>query len=327
MKTYVYACLVGLFSLTAINCTENDPPIEPGCFGNSSAIATDHCSSAPISSFVQKASVSPVFNVSDRINIASYAFINSDHRCGGDAALDSVCTFKNDCCNALRVVDKLSTTPELRWPVITNPLIVAAIFKDPIDLFPNGMSIRNTGSIVWTWDSGMGTGAQSGGTMYIDYSDGRKVVDSRVTDLPPEPLEPGRIYTWCVWAWNEGGTQIIKSSSAIPFVAQGFDLNKSDIGTINGDWRLVNAVRQTDLQNMTTVFPLHHISLNLTCEGGTCVINRSKSMGIALREEEYIDFAEPQFGIEHLELQWLCSNSISATTHYNGADVQVLFKR
>jgi hypothetical protein len=326
MKNYVNSSSVGLLILIALSCTDADVTMQQNCLGSQST-RTNWCGTSSTNSFIQKASANPVFNVSDKINISPYSFINSAHLCGGDATLDSVCSLKSDCCNALRVIDKLSTSPELRWPSISNSLIVAAIFMEPVELFSNGQSIRNTNSIVWAWDSGMETGSQSGGVTYINYNDGRKVVDSKVTQLPPEPLEIGRMYTWCVWAWNDEGTQIVKSSAAIPFIAEGLSLNKSDIGLINGDWQLTTAVRKIDSQNITSTFPLAHISINLTCEGGTCVINKSKSMGIALREDEYIDFAEPEFGIEHLELRWLCQNSISAATNYNGAEVQVLFKR
>jgi hypothetical protein len=326
MKTYVNSGSIGLLILTVLSCNDPEMSMQQNCLG-SQAVRTDWSAASATRSFIQKASGNPVFNVPDQINIVPYAFINSAHRCGGDVTLDSVYSLKGDCCNALRVADKLSTSPELRWPSISNSLIVAAIFKEPVELFSNGLSIRNTSAIVWAWDSGMNTGSQSGGVTYVNYADGRKVVDSRVTALQPDPLEAGRMYTWCVWAWDDDGTQIVKSSASIPFITEELALNKADMGLIHGDWHLVNAIRKGDSQNITSTFPLSHMSIKLNCPGGTCVINKSKPVSIVLREDEYVDFAEPQFGIDHLEVKWVCQNSISAVATYSGAEVQVLFKR
>ena len=294
---------------------------------SSSMEAVNMCGNQSLNAFVQKFSVNPFLDASTQIIIPGYSFVSGNFSSGGDSKLNEICELKNDCCNALRLVDRFPSLPEFRWNSVNNELIVAAIFEAPVELYPNGLSIRNTGSIVWTWDSGMGTGSQSGGVTYVDYLDGKRVIDSKVTNEAPQPLERGKMYEWCVWAWNDEGTQIVSASSAIPFVVDELNIEKNDIRVIHGDWLLKSAIRKIDSQDLKDSFPLTHLTFNTDCSGGLCIINNLETVTINLRENQYIDFSDSGTGINSLKVNWLCQNSLQALTQLNGVEFDVLFTR
>src|ERR1041385_9444426 len=182
MKKYFDKCCVGFAFLFVLSCMNSNETPKNDCMQAAHPVAMDMCSCQSITGFVQKISSNPIFNVQNKIGVSGYSFIAGNYNAGGDVKIDSICNLHGDCCNVLRLVDRLSSTPEFRWNTISNKLIVAAIFDSPVELFPNGLSIKNTESVIWTWDSGMGSGSQSSGVTFLNYADGKRVINSQVTD-------------------------------------------------------------------------------------------------------------------------------------------------
>src|SRR5437868_1398287 len=135
MRTHFNKSCVGFIVLFAFSCTEANEMVSNDCTKGSQSIAVDMCGYQPIKGFVQKVSSNPIFNVQNKIGVSEYSFIASEYSSGGDLKIDSMCNLGGDCCNMLRIVDRFSSTPELRWNTVSNKLIVAAIFEAPVELF------------------------------------------------------------------------------------------------------------------------------------------------------------------------------------------------
>jgi hypothetical protein len=114
------------------------------------------------------------------------------------------------------VIDTLTADFEVQWTPVPSRFIAAGIFrKIPATSNPDKNSINNTADCVWMWNNAMGTGNNGA----IRYTDGRSV-DAIVNGNPVyenalQPLQPGVVYYFMLWAWNEDATKIIYSSRVI----------------------------------------------------------------------------------------------------------------
>lgn len=114
--------------------------------------------------------------------------------------------FKND------IVDTLTSMPVLRWDSLETELIVAAIFRSPIQVL-NG-EISNTGDMVWIWHSGLDQGTDG----MLAFTDGRSITDGNLNSLSqPQPLPAMQTFYWGVWSWDDSGIKIIYSSRQLTF--------------------------------------------------------------------------------------------------------------
>ena len=108
--------------------------------------------------------------------------------------------------------DTVNSLPSLRWDSMGISIISAAIFTHHIHV--TGSQIENTEDIVWLWHSG---DAMSGEEGYIQYSDGRNVINGDIDyENPADSLDEG-LYYWAVWGWGKSGTRVLYSSRELEF--------------------------------------------------------------------------------------------------------------
>lgn len=112
-------------------------------------------------------------------------------------------------------LDIFPPTPLLRWEPTGASLVAAAIFDDRI--IANDVGIFNVNNIVWMWHSGLNTSLEGS----ISYSEGRSVINGNL--LPAnetQPLVSGKTYFWVVWAWDESGTEVKRSTQELGFIVE-----------------------------------------------------------------------------------------------------------
>jgi hypothetical protein len=130
----------------------------------------------------------------------------------------------------------------------------------------DGKRIQNIEDIVWTWNSGMGTGNQSSGNTIVDFSDGKDVKGGQtLTSLTR--LEKNTTYFWAIWAWDDTGKDVAFSSLAIPFIVEGLPvLPVKSIRQLEGKWILNSAINVQDGSNFTNDFPVHEFTGSIFCD-------------------------------------------------------------
>lgn len=107
---------------------------------------------------------------------------------------------------------RVTGEPVFTWKVTGERLVYVGVFEDNVTVTDG--RITNTSSNIWAWHSGLGTGRE-GNVLFqqgVDVRDGILQVGRA-----PTPLQEGRTYVWAVWAWDEEGVQVIKSSQEIFF--------------------------------------------------------------------------------------------------------------
>jgi len=113
--------------------------------------------------------------------------------------------------------DTISPHPAFVWTSTNSKYVMVAIFNERVAIDYEKNQIRNINSIVWAWNTGMGTGRESN----IGYDDGCDVVNGIIQyNKKPAPLENGGRYILAIWAWDEGARNIVASSREIPFVIE-----------------------------------------------------------------------------------------------------------
>ncbi|MFY7908960.1 MAG: hypothetical protein ACOVO2_05390 [Emticicia sp.] len=121
-----------------------------------------------------------------------------------------------DYVKVLQVVnEKTSFNLSFSWKVTNHKYVMAAIFKDIIQIKEN--KISNKEAIVWSWNS---TEKDIG---QVKYSDGKITTLDKdglfaYSDVK-EGLKAGN-YVWAVWAWDNNGINIIASSREFPFIVK-----------------------------------------------------------------------------------------------------------
>ncbi|WP_242920775.1 hypothetical protein [Pontibacter liquoris] len=216
---------------------------------------------------------SPIFG-GDLISVAPYVYHDvALYRISGDSInqyLRNV-EFTNDrsLCNIINMISKASNSPNFQWEYTGDKLVAAAVFSKRIRLNQDVNKIQNVNDIVWAWHSGLNTGGVNGNQQIVKYNDGRKVIDGKISDEIPLPLERNKIYVWAVWTWNEEGTKVVKSSMEIPFIVEGYDpFNQAQ--QLIGNWVLEKATDTRDSKDMTNdlqeVRTLHISAIDCTEE-------------------------------------------------------------
>lgn len=256
------------------------------CAGDCDDIPPDEdmfpCVSADIYSISTKINTNTIFDNTSPIIISAYSYatppdlvatLGSTAQVLGDTSVNKLVD-ASSCCELLQHLDKYPSEPTFEWENAQSNLVAAAIFKDQIRVSLDGGRIQNTNDIVWTWNSGMGTGSQASGKTIIAYEDG-KDVEGGETLTTSTPLETGQVYFWAVWAWNENGTAISFSSRAIPFLVvplARFDVISFD--QMNGhpiglerkavSWTLISAKLLNGV-DQTGLFPIQGFTLTVDC--------------------------------------------------------------
>lgn len=190
-------------------------------------------------------SVSSIFN-NNLIKVTPYSYFDkSSYHFKGDTInyqLNELKQFseKNQC-EILNSLSVLSSQPRLEWINSGDKLVAAAIFKKRIKLNQQLNKIQNVEDIVWAWHSGLNTGGVTNNKFIVEFEDGRRVVDGKIMNEAADALENNNVYVWAVWAWNDEGTKIIKSSMEIPFIVEGYIslMNSEDL---IGKWSLIEAI-------------------------------------------------------------------------------------
>lgn len=111
--------------------------------------------------------------------------------------------------------DTVSATPAFTWVQTNCRLVFVGIFADRIIV--KDRRILNPNDIIWAWHSGLGTGRE--GSIY--FADGVDVKQGSLQmGVSPTPLQGRRGYIWAVWAWDDDGLKIARSSKEMFFVVQ-----------------------------------------------------------------------------------------------------------
>ena len=240
------------------------------------------CVSTDLYSLSTKINDNTIFDNTNPIFIPTYSYATPPDLVGtlgstaqvlGDTSINNLLE-ANGCCELLQHIDKYPSEPIFEWENLQSNLVAAAIFNDRIRVSLDGGRIQNTEDIIWTWNSGMGTGSQSSGKTLIEYKDGKDVAGGQ-TLTTATPLEARKVYFWAVWAWNENGTAINFSSRAIPFLVvplARFDVVSFD--QLNGfaldlkntavNWVLISA-KLTNGTDQTSTFPVQEFRFIADC--------------------------------------------------------------
>jgi hypothetical protein len=113
--------------------------------------------------------------------------------------------------------DTISSRPAFAWTSTNSKYVMVAIFNERIAIDYEKNQIRNINSIVWAWNTGMGTGREAS----IGFDDGCDVVSGTIQyNMKPTPLENGERYILAIWAWDQSAKSIVASSREIPFVIE-----------------------------------------------------------------------------------------------------------
>ena len=121
----------------------------------------------------------------------------------------------DDAITSVQKPDTFPRTPSFSWNPTDAKLVVAAVFNSRIQV--NSSGIINKNNTVWMWNTGMNTGKEGS----IAYSDGRSVKNGIILDKEQvTPLYSDSLYTWAVWAWDDSGTKITKSSREMGFIVK-----------------------------------------------------------------------------------------------------------
>jgi len=238
------ACL-----LTA-SCKKHEQPAPSG--GNQ-----EICASFTISSVSGKYLLAPIIPNTTRITVPQFSYVEnfSTFTFIGDSTVIKLpgTEMPSNCCEAILYLSKLSPTPGFSWFDTGDSIVACAIFKGRVTVEESER--LNPASAVWMWNSGLQTGNHSGGKVFVQYSDGRPVLNGVIQEnSDPVPLELNQTYTWMVWAWDNQGLNIVKSSFEIPFmVGRGVlpVVSLSDTSSIIGSWELSEAMLSdgTDITN------------------------------------------------------------------------------
>jgi hypothetical protein len=120
--------------------------------------------------------------------------------------------------------DTISSHPAFSWAKTNSKYVMVAIFNERISIDYEKNQIRNINSIVWAWNTGMGSGLEG----EIGFNNGCDVVNGIIQyNLKPTPLGNGQRYILAIWAWDENAKNIVASSREIPFVTETYAFNKN----------------------------------------------------------------------------------------------------
>jgi hypothetical protein len=307
------------------------------------------CVSADIYGISTKINDNTIFDNTSPIFIPAYAYatppglvaeLGSTVQVLGDTSINGLME-ASGCCELLQHIDKYPAEPVFEWENAQSNLVAAAIFKDRIRVSLDGGRIQNTGDIVWTWNSGMGTGSQSSGKTVIAYKDG-KDVEGGQTLASTTPLEIGKVYFWAVWAWNENGTTINFSSRAIPFlVVPMAKFNVISFDQMNGfliglrdvpvNWTLLSA-RLLNGTDQTGTFPVQGFTLTVDCniEEGVHELSYTTApggeTGLILEGLGVFDTGIEIGGVLFSNFVMPCDEQLESRATFNGQSYNVLYQ-
>ena len=136
-----------------------------------------------------------VFVNSLKIRVEPYSYFNSDstaiYKILGDSAV---------------VADTVDSLPVFIWQNVWPNIATVVVSKEFFTV--NNNTISNADQIIWQWQPGMEEGEYG----MVAFPEGKPVENENILyDTQPLPLESG-LYYWAVWAWDNGGRNIIYSS-------------------------------------------------------------------------------------------------------------------
>jgi parallel beta-helix repeat protein len=100
--------------------------------------------------------------------------------------------------------------PRFMWTPSGSKYVFLALFQNRIKVV-NG-SISNGFDAIWAWHSGLGKEGD------IRYGDGIVIAGGVLMPGSPLPvLAKGKTYYWAVWAWDDKGVKIVRSSKEMYF--------------------------------------------------------------------------------------------------------------
>ena len=240
MKRRNILLLAFVICLLTGSCKKHE---QPALSGNQ-----EICSSFTISTVSGKYLLAPAIPNTSKINVPQFSYVEnfSTFTFIGDSTVFKLpgSEMPSNCCEAILYLSKLSPTPGFSWFDTGDSIVACAIFKGRVSV--EDSKRLNAVNAVWMWNSGLQTGNHSGGKVFVQYSDGRPVVNGIIQqNSDPVPLELNQTYTWLVWTWDNQGINIVKSSFEIPFmVGRGVlpVVSLSDTSTIIGSWVLSEAM-------------------------------------------------------------------------------------
>lgn len=198
----------------------------------------------------------PLFNSDTVIEIPPFGFRQAgiSYFFKADSSIAAVSGAAANCCNATTLMDTSCPTPGFEWSAIDNRLIACAVFSSLPQLTQDGKNISNARDIIWTWNPSFKLAARASGKMRIAFSDGLNVRDGKIIyGTDPAPLEKGKIYYWIVWAWDNNGIAVTKSSRVNVFYVPFKPL--SSYTEILGTWEISKITRLNDGADVTALYP------------------------------------------------------------------------
>lgn len=234
------------------------------------------CFDSGLSQITQNLTQSPIFSDTELINTPNYIYTNGNLNNGLPRDIevrtdDSVQELLGltDCCNIVSALNKVDTEPIFEWNSVNNELIAVAIFESNVKLSSDLRRIENVEEAIWTWNTGIGGETKNSNKTRVSYSQGKDIIDGEITESIT-PLEPGKVYTWAVWAWNAQGTSVEKSSISIPFLVEQAKsiplVNIFQLATSsNESWLLQSAINLSTMNDESGSFPFRDFQLFPMC--------------------------------------------------------------
>jgi hypothetical protein len=232
------------------------------------------CSKAKINIMLGGISSNVIFPNTQRIYIPAYNYPSLSSQfhifgnsilVSGDSLIEKIGN-SNSCCYFAEVVDRYPIEPVYKWSVIPSNLTAIAVFENVVQLSIDGKRIQNVDDIVWTWNSGMGTGSQVGGNVVIHHKDGRDVSNGQILSTVTK-LDTNKLYYWGIWAWDDNGVNVTYSSRAIPFVVESIPkIQVKSIRQLEGSWKLQKAIDEQLGTDFTNNFPIQRFTGTVFCE-------------------------------------------------------------
>jgi hypothetical protein len=203
------------------------------------------------------------------IHIPAYAYDDTIHvNVRGDTVIhELIDVTKRSPCELQQIIDLTTNEPSLSWTNTKDKLVAAAIFKSRIRLDARSTIIQNDEAAVWGWHTGLKTGGVETGDKYVvDFHDGRMVRNGIIQESEmASPLKHDSVYYWLVWAWDENGTKIIRSSREIPIIvtkdAALPSILVSYASELMGTWTLASAIDVTTNEDVTDKFYIRKMEI------------------------------------------------------------------